>query len=137
VTGTSGPPVVAVFNTSPDTIDFLRQAFERAGLIVATGYTFDIRDGKLDLEAFMRIHRPQAVVYDIAPPYEANWKLFENLREAPALRDLPIVLTSTNIEYVQKLAGRNTQIYEVVGKPFDIEQIVQAAKEAVRARPTS
>jgi CheY-like chemotaxis protein len=132
----SGPLTVAVFNTSPDATDVLRVALEQAGLMVVTGFTFDIRDGKLDLESFMRQHRPHAIVYDIAPPYDVNWRLFEHVRASPALNGCPVVLTSTNVRYVEQLAGRDTQIYEIIGKPYDLGLIVQATKEAVRARPT-
>jgi DNA-binding response OmpR family regulator len=130
------PATVVIFNTSPDTTDLLRRALEQAGLTVYSGFTFDIRDGRLDIEAFMRQHRPNAIVYDIAPPYDANWNLFQNLRAAPAMEGIPIVLTSTNVRYVEKLAGGDERIYEVIGKPLDLDVIVRAAKEAVRARPT-
>ena len=48
----------------------------------------------------------------------------------------PVVLTSTNAQYVQRLAGRDAQIFEVVVKPFDLDQVTEAAKQAVRSRPT-
>ena len=41
-----------------------------------------------------------------------------------------------NVKHVEGLAGRDERIYEVVGKPHDLDEIVRAAKEAVRARPT-
>jgi hypothetical protein len=41
--------VVAIINTSPDTIDLLKDVFERAGLLVASTFTHDIRDAKVDL----------------------------------------------------------------------------------------
>ena len=39
---------VAIINTSPDTVDLLRQVLQRAGFLVVSCYTFDIRDGRLD-----------------------------------------------------------------------------------------
>jgi len=67
--------VVAIFNTSPDAINLLRDVLEHAGMSVVSAYTFDIRDGTVDLRAFLRTHRPDIIVYDIAPPYEQNWRL--------------------------------------------------------------
>jgi hypothetical protein len=46
------------------------------------------------------------------------------------------VLTSTNAKHVERLAGPQHHIYEIVGKPFDLGQLVQAVKEATRSRPT-
>ena len=93
--------VVAVFNTSPDTVQLLRFLFEEAGFVVVSAFTYEIRDGDVDLERFMRQHRPQAIVYDIAPPYEPNWRLFQHLRSTHAMRDAQCVLTSTNAAHVQ------------------------------------
>jgi hypothetical protein len=34
------------------------------------------------------------------------------------------------------MAGTNARVYEVVGKPYDLDQIIAAVKQAARARPT-
>ncbi len=129
-------PVVAVINTSPDIIDMLRIAFEQAGFVVVSALTYEIRDGEIDVETFVRQHGPRVIVYDLAPPYDANWQFFLHMREIPVFEGCQFVLTSTNAQYVQKLAGRDQHVYEIIGKPFDLEQIIQAVKEALRARPT-
>ena len=97
--------VVAIFNTSEDTTDLLRIVFENAGFVVVTAFTNHLRDGKVDLEAFMRQHQPRVIVWDIAVPYEQNWRLYEHMRSAPACRGVSFVVTTTNVRYVQKLAG--------------------------------
>ena len=130
-------PVVAVINTSPDVIDMLRIALEQAGLLTVSAFTFDIRDGRVDLESFIRQHDPRVIVYDVAPPYESNWRLFQHISTRPVMRDREFVLTTTNAAHVQKLAGRHRPIFEVVGKPFDLDQLTQAVREASRSRPTS
>jgi DNA-binding NtrC family response regulator len=127
--------VAAVFNTSPDIVDLLRHALEPAGIVAVSVMTHQIREGAVNVEAFLQQHNPQVVVYDIAPPYEANWHLFQHICEMDAMRDRRVVLTSTNAQHVERLAGRNEKIYEVVGKPLDMDQIVVAVKEAAHARP--
>jgi CheY-like chemotaxis protein len=70
---------------------------EQAAFVVVTAMTAAIRDGKVDLESFMRQHKPKVIVYDIAIPYEQNWRLFQHLRTSPASTGVRFVLTTTNV----------------------------------------
>jgi len=130
------PTVVGVINSTPDIVDILRIAIEQAGLVVVSALTFEIREGAIDLEHFIKQHQPRVIVYDISPPYEANWQLFLHLAAMPVMEGRHFVLTSTNARHVERLAGPQHPIYEIIGKPFDLDQVVQAVKEATRARPT-
>jgi CheY-like chemotaxis protein len=127
--------VVAIINTSPDTIDLLKDLLERAGFLVVSTYTHDIREGKLDLVAFLRTHEPRVIVYDIAPPYERNWQFLQHLRQT-VLAGYRFVLTTTNTSRVEPLVGRDEQVYEVVDKTPDLDAILRATREALRARAT-
>jgi DNA-binding response OmpR family regulator len=128
------PPVIAVFNTSQDTTDMLRFVFENAGFVVVAAFTNLLRDGQTDLEHFMRQYRPAVVVYDIAIPYEQNWRLFEHIRSAPACNGAEFVLTTTNAKHVRTLAG-GEEIHEIIGKPYDLDEIVR--RGTARGRPNS
>jgi DNA-binding response OmpR family regulator len=128
--------VVAVFNTSPDVVDLIRRAFEPAGIVVVTLLTYQIREGTVDLDNFLMQHNPGVIVYDIAPPYQANWQLFLHIRGLSSMAGRPIVLTSANAKQVEKLAGRDERIYEIVGAPVDMNRLVRAVKEAARQRQT-
>ena len=127
------PPVVAVINTSPDVVDMLRLALEHAGFVVVSAFTFEIREGATDVESFVRQHRPSVIVYDIAPPYEANWQLFLHIRAMEVMKGRRFVLTTTNARQVQKLVGSAEQIHEIVGKPYDLDEITRATHDALRA----
>jgi DNA-binding response OmpR family regulator len=128
--------VVAVFNTSEDTTDLLRMALERAGFIVVTAFTNLLRDGKTDVESFMRQHRPKVLVFDIAIPYEASWRLFEHFRDCAACEGVRFILTTTNLKHVRDVAGAEPRIYEIVGKPYDIGIVIQAVTEAMQGAKT-
>ena len=127
---------VAIINSSPDTVELLQSVLQHAGFLVVSAYTFDIRDGRLDITAFVEQHRPKVIVYDIAPPYEANWRLFNHIRGLDVMRQIRFVITSVNPTHVEELVGRDEHVYEVVERPLDLDRIVTAVKEAARARPT-
>ena len=84
-------------------------------------------------ERLMERHDPVVVVYDIGAPYEENWALFELCR-ATSMRDRRFVITSANPARVERLAGHDERIVEIVDRPFDLDNIAQAVREAARAR---
>jgi len=126
--------MVAVFNSSPDTVEMLRFVLQQAGLVVASAFTFELRDGKVDLITFMTQHAPSVVLYDVAPPYDANWALFERLRSNPVMAQCEFVVLSANAGHVQNLPGVDTPVFEVVGKSRDLDAIVSATRDALQRR---
>ncbi len=128
-------PVVAVINTNPDLVELLKARIEAAGFVALVIHIADIRSG-LDLGAVLTQHDPRVIVYDVVAPYRRNWQFFEHLRES-SFTGRRIVLTSPNAEAFRRLIGRDEQIYEILDDGGDIDGIVQAVREASRARATS
>ena len=124
-------PVVAVFNSSDDMVELLRMMLESNGFVVVSGHIADLRRAKLDLEAFVKQNRPAAVVYDLVPPYDAQWAFLDHLREVSPLRQIPFVITSTNAKMARELAGRSERVIEVLGRPFDMDELLVAVRRAV------
>ncbi|MBA2303833.1 MAG: hypothetical protein H0W08_14535 [Acidobacteria bacterium] len=123
-------PVVALINSTPDVIDMLRIAFEQAGFVVVSTFTYLIREGDVDLESFLAQHRPDVIVYDIAPPYKSNWQLFLQLRAIPGFNDRPVVLTSTNPTRVQQFAQTAQAVFEIVETPYEVMKLVDTVAHA-------
>jgi DNA-binding response OmpR family regulator len=128
-------PVVAVVNTNPDLVHTLKTHIEKAGFVVLELHMAEIRAG-MDLERVLAQHAPEVIVYDVVAPLEQSWRFLQHLRET-ACRGYQFVLTSPNATAVERLIGKDEKVYEILDDGGDIDVIVQAIREAARARPTS
>jgi hypothetical protein len=130
------PPVVAILNSNDDVVEMLRNLLEPAGFVTVHGHIDDIRRGKLDLVNFVKQHEPVVIVYDLVPPYDRSWNYLYMLRDSEPLKGRPFVLTSVNAARAREVVGNDEMVYEIVGRPLDLDAIARAVKEASRARPT-
>jgi DNA-binding NtrC family response regulator len=124
------PPVVGIINTSPDTVEMLRIVLENAGFVVVSTYTHELRGLQVDIEAIVRQYQPKLFIYDIAPPYDKNWREFLTTSSMPALKGINFIVTTTNCRHVKAVAGEDREVFEIVGKPYDLDILVAAVKEA-------
>ena len=124
-------PAVAVINSNEDTVEMLRASLQQNGFTaVATGHVTDIRNGRTDFLKFMEEHNPRVIVYDIGIPYEENWRFLQLLTSSEAMTDCKVVVTTTNKRVLERLVGEDTGAHEIVGKPYDLQSIVDAVKRA-------
>jgi DNA-binding NtrC family response regulator len=124
-------PTVAIFDASEDTVDMLRELLEIQGYQAIGGHLDDLKKGATDLLEFMDKHNPQVLIIDIAPPYDKNWAFFRMLNDTVALRERQVVLTTTNKARLDEIVGEDSGALEIVGKPYDLNAIVQAVKRAM------
>ena len=123
--------VVAVVNSSEDTVEMLRECLVHHGFTsVVTGHIHDFKTGETDFPEYLRQHDPAVVVYDVSIPYEQNWTFLRLLLDSETMRGRKVVLTTTNKKRLEELVGP-TDAYEIVGKPYDLDQIVGAVKAVI------
>jgi hypothetical protein len=118
-----GPPVVAVFNSNDDTVELIRAWFERVGIVVVSAHMDEIKRDGFDLPSFVDQHKPAAVIFDIAPPYDRSWLFVQHLLTATPLSGVPAVFTTTNEVHVREAAGP-VDVIELVGKPYDLDLLL-------------
>jgi hypothetical protein len=128
-------PVVAVVNTNPDLVELLKARIEQAGFVVLVLHIAEIRAG-LDVERVLAQHVPEVIVYDVVAPYERNWRFLQHLRET-TFKGYRFVLTAPNVGGLRGLVKKDEKVYEILDDSGDIDAIVQAVREAARARPVS
>jgi len=126
----SGPITVAVLNSNDDVVEMLRFALENVGFVVVSAHIDAIRRGESSLSDFVDEHDPQVIIYDLVPPYDRSWRFLRHLRAAPNLQGRRFVITSTNAQKAIELSGEAQHVYEILGKPYDINAIVRAVQGA-------
>jgi CheY-like chemotaxis protein len=126
--------VIAVINSSQDTVDMLREMLQHHGFsAVVSAHVDQIKRGQLDFEQFVREHNPRVFIYDVSIPYVENWRALELLMKTDFMRARRVVVTTTNKRALDTLLGERTDAIEIIGKPYDIEQVAKAVEAQVTA----
>jgi DNA-binding response OmpR family regulator len=140
MTGAASAPakqVIALFNASDDTVEMVQRMLDASGFSCLVGCHFsDLKKGRVDFARYLETHEPEVVIFDITPPYIENWRFFKTLRDGKAMEGRGLVLTTTNKKRLDETVGMDSEAFEIVGKPYDLEQIknaIAAAHKRARA----
>ena len=118
---------VAIINSSEEIIETLQLLLDEAGYHTVGAHVLDFKKGKRDFVAFCQEQNPQVILFDIAPPYEENWKFLQLLRDTKEVEGRTLIMTTTNKVRLEQLVGPIDAL-EIVGKPFDLDEIVRSVK---------
>ena len=133
--------VVALFNASDDTVEMVRRMLDASGFNCLVGCHFsDLKKGGIDFARYIRQHEPDVVIFDISPPYFENWAFFTTLRDSKAMEGRGLVVTTTNKDRLDETVGKDSAAFEIVGKPYDLDQIkvaIHAGLELAREKGSS
>jgi DNA-binding response OmpR family regulator len=126
-------PVVAVFSADEDTV-LLRPHLRDVGYEPVGAYVREIRDGTVDVLAFLRAHRPDAVVYEVEPPLKANWNFVRLIRNAAGVRNPRFILLTSDKPGLERTIGRGAVNELVFAKPYDLAEILRVVRFVVDDR---
>jgi len=120
------PRRVAIFNSRPDFIEALRVALEADGFTTACAHLADIQNGTLDLLAFVHLHKPELIIYDLPRPYESHWNFLRLLKETASLKAATWVLTTTDKKALEAAVGASGVVEIIFGEPYGVTDVVAA-----------
>ena len=129
------PDRVAIFNSRPDFIEALRAALVKGGFPTNTAHLADIQDGTLDLVAFVALHKPELIVYDLPRPYERHWNFLKLLKETRPLLEATWVLTTTDKKALEAAVGASGVVEIIFGEPYGVPDVVEAVRKAFPKHP--
>jgi CheY-like chemotaxis protein len=120
---------VAIFNSRPEFIGALRVALEADGFTTSSAHLADIQDGTLDLLAFVHLHRPELIVYDLPRPYESHWNFLRLLKETNSLKAATWVLATTDKRALEAAVGASGVVEIIFGEPYGVDDVVAAVSK--------
>src|SRR2546422_6615103 len=127
-------PLVAIFNSRDEVIEAIRSALENDGFETVTARLAEIQNGTLDLVAFIKVHDPDVIVYDLPRPYENHWNFLRLMRETTSLKDRLWILTTTDKEALEAAVGASDVVEIIVGQPYGADDVVEAVHAALGAQ---
>ncbi len=123
-------PLVAILDTSEDFTNMLTEVLDIEGYSTIADCIVEFRKGRKDILSFLEQHKPQVIIYDIALPYQENWQFFKHIRRLVD-KDCRFVLVTTNRKALDELVEAETHSLEIIGKPFDLDTLLEAVKTSV------
>jgi len=133
--GKANEPTIAVVNSNEDTTEMLRTCLQDQGFSsVVIGHVTEIKRGQMDFMRFVETHDPAIFVWDIGIPYEENWRFVQLMMDGEQMKGRRFVLTTTNKRALDGMVG-STNTIEIIGKPYDLDQVVKAVKKAAGLSP--
>lgn len=114
-------------NGAPDFLDFVRELLQEERYnVTTTNYV---------PETFAQIAalQPSLIIMDLAVGIQAGWELLERLAKDAGVRDIPVIVISTNPEYLKTVDSDPARFggQRFLGKPFDLDDLLTAVDDLI------
>jgi len=117
--------VVLAFSPQPSFAYFLKGVLDCAGLTaIASSSSAE------DLEALAQRTRPDAIVYDVSYPFAENWHRLQQVKNLPAVRGIPFVITTSETQELFRRVGCSSAI-ELFARPSDLAAFQSTVRNAI------
>ena len=121
-------PKIAVIEDDRDLAGLLQYALEREG------FEFACTNDGLSAAEFCQRVQPDAIVLDVMLPGLDGFSICKELRQDPALRDVPVVFLTARSGEADRLRGLEIGGDDYVVKPFSVRELVARLKLRLRSK---
>ena len=104
-------------------------------IIQLEGYEPQVAQNWADFEAAMLGDLPDLMLIDIAMPWVNGLDLNESLGESTLFQNIPRIIITGHSEDPYRLRAFAQGCRMFIGKPFEVEQLQQALREALAGNP--
>ena len=70
-----------------------------------------------------RIHMPDLILLDLMMPEMDGFEVIENLKQAPEMRDIPVVMLTARAQAHERIEGLSAGADDYIVKPFELEEL--------------
>lgn len=103
----------------------------------AAGFEARTADGGVAGLESARSAPPDAIVLDVRMPDMDGFEVQARLKADPALRDVPVVFVSANVQDSARHAALAAGAFAYLSKPYDAREVVAVVDSAIAARASS
>lgn len=119
---------VLVVDDEPDVARIIAFNLELEGMSVRVAH-----NGREALEEVSR-RRPDLVLLDIMMPEVDGWEVLRRLKSDPSTSDIPVILVTARGSDMDRLKGYSGGAVEYVTKPFDLDDLKEQVKRALKPK---
>jgi CheY-like chemotaxis protein len=110
---------ILLLNSHADAIELISDWFGALGAVVQHARTVSLCEDLAYARTMLEMSRPDAILFDLAVPYDQNWRCLRKLVAVGLFDDIPLVLTTVNRRALESIVGP-TDAFEIIGTPHDL-----------------
>jgi len=108
-----------LINSNIDTIELLTDWFTALGAVLHHARGSDLCKNVNEAKQLVQTIKPRVILFDLAVPYDRNWKCLEHLEASAVFDALPVIMTTANRRALEQISGP-TEAFEIMGSPHDL-----------------
>ncbi len=120
-------PLVLIVDDDPRLREFVRVNLEMEGCAVREAASAE--DGLAALEE----EAPDLILLDVKMPKVDGWAMLRPVREKHGVAAIPVIMFSGKVDEPSASAGAERGAQAFIGKPFEPQKLVEAAKQVLRS----
>lgn len=119
---------ILLVDDEPDLLELVRINLHQAG------YEIETAENGRDALACLRRKRPDLVVLDLMLPDLSGTEICRQIRSAPELSDLPIIMLTAKADELDRVVGLELGADDYVTKPFSPRELTLRVRAVLRRR---